>query len=55
MGVNERNVQVIEEEVIMQNCPIVFLYGTYLPLAIMVLFVINTMSFTLFVTSMSIL
>ena len=44
MGVDEGSLQVIDVEVIMENCPIVLLYGinsTYLPLALMV-FVILT-------------
>ena len=42
MGVDEGNLQVIDVEAIMKSCLIVFLYGTYLPVAIMVLFVIHT-------------
>ena len=36
VGVDEGNLQVIDVEVIIENCPLVFLYGTYLPVAIMV-------------------
>ena len=42
MGVDEGSLQVIDVEA-MENCPLVFLYGTYLPVAIMV-FVIRTIS-----------
>ena len=44
MGVDEGNLQVIDVEVIMENCPIGLLYGTYLPVALMV-FVIHTISY----------
>ena len=41
MGVDEGNLQVIidVEEVIMENCPILIPYGTYLPASIMCVFV----------------
>ena len=48
MGVDEGSLQVIDIEVIMENCPIVLLYGTYLPVA-PVVFVFHTISY--FVTA----
>ena len=45
MVVNEGSLQVIDREVIMENWPIiVLLYGTYLPVALVV-FVIHTISY----------
>ena len=53
MGVGEGNLQVIDIDVIdidvvlgviMEKCRIIFLYGTYLPVTIMV-FVIHTISY----------
>ena len=44
MGVDEENLQVIDVEVIMENCPIVFLYSTYSPVALIMVFVIHTIS-----------
>ena len=41
MGVDEGSLQVMNIKVIMENCPIVLLYGTYLPVALVV-FVIHT-------------
>ena len=45
MGVNEGSLQVIGIEVIMENRPIVLLYGTYLPVTLLVVFVIHTISY----------
>ena len=44
MGVNEGSLQVINIEVIVENLPIVLLYGTYLPVALVV-FVFQTISY----------
>ena len=44
MGVDEGNLQVIYVEVILENCPLVLLYGTHFRVAIMV-FVIHTISY----------
>ena len=44
MGVNKESLQVIYIEVILENWPIVLLYGTYLPVALVV-FVIHTISY----------
>ena len=44
MGVDEGSLQVIDIEVVMENQPIVILYGTYLPVALVVLY------FTLYLT-----
>ena len=42
MGINEGSLQVIDIELILENWPIVLLYGTYLPVALVVLFVVHT-------------
>ena len=44
MGVNEASLQVIDIEGILEKLPIVLLYGTYLPVALVV-FVIHTISY----------
>ena len=44
MGV-EGNLQVIDIEVTMENCSIVLLHGTYLPVALIMVFVIHTLSY----------
>ena len=44
MSVDEGSLQVLNIEAIMENCPIVLLYGTYLPVALVV-FVIHTISY----------
>ena len=44
MGVNEGSLQVIDKEVMLENEPVALLYGTYLPVALVV-FVIHTTSY----------
>ena len=44
MYVNEGSPQFIDVEVMLENCPIVLLYGVYLPVALMV-FVLHTASY----------
>ena len=43
MGVNEGSLQVIDIEVILENGPLVLLFGTYLP--VRSVFVIHTISY----------
>ena len=52
MGVNEGSLQVIDIEVILEHRPILLLYGTYLPAALVV-FVIHMRPdrFTFFLTA----
>ena len=46
MGVDKRKSNVIDIEVIiMENCPIVLLNGTYLPVALMMFIIHTTISF----------
>ena len=48
MGVNEGSLQVIDKEVMLENEPVALLYGTYLPVALVVF--LFTLHLTLFVT-----
>ena len=44
MGANNGSLQIIDREVTMGNLPIILLYGTYLPVAL-VMFVSHTISY----------